>query len=222
MRRWLLASTAAVAAALAGCSPSATSGNATDGNAAASYVPGVAKQANADWTPFVQSFIDGCFKLDPAFAVYQGKHEYDGRLPDWSDAGLKRQADYLQAAITTAQGFSDASLTPQQRFERAYLIKVAQGKLFWLTDADQPHSNPAYFVGGGLDPNVYLARPYADLPTRMKAVIALFDSVPGAAANIRANLKTPMPKSFIDYGVAAFNGFADFYAHDAGQAFTGV
>ena len=222
MRRWLFASTAAVAAALAGCSPSATSGNATDGNTAASYGPGGAKQANADWTPFVQSFIDGWFKLDPAFAVYQGKHEYDGRLPDWSDAGLKRQADYLQAAITKAQGFSDASLTPQQRFERDYLIKVAQGKLFWLTDADQPHSNPAYYVGGGLDPNVYLARPYADLPTRMKAVIALFDSVPGAAANIRANLKTPMPKSFIDYGVAAFNGFADFYAHDAGQAFTGV
>jgi uncharacterized protein (DUF885 family) len=56
----------------------------------------------------------------------------------------------------------------------------------------------------------------------MKAVIRLFDNVPAAAANIRANLKTPMPISFIDYGVAAFNGFADFYANDAKQAFTSV
>lgn len=216
--KWL--ATIAVAA-LAACAPSQQ--NAGNNQAAAiPYGPGGAKTANAAWTPFVNGFIDGWFKLDPAFAVYEGKHEFDGQLPDWSDAGLKRQADFLNAAIRKAQGFSDASLTPQQRFERDYLIKVAQGKLFWLTDADQPHTNPAYYVGDGLDPNVYLARPYADLPTRMKAVIRLFDNVPQAAANIRANLKTPMPVSFVDYGVAAFNGFADFYANDAKQAFTGV
>jgi len=221
MRAWVFIS--AAAAVVAGCSYSDNSGNAAaKAGTEASYGSGGATQANAQWTSFVQSFLDGWFKLDPAFAVYQGKHEFDGQLPDWSHAGLTRQADYLKEAITKAQGFKDASLTPQQRFERDYLIKVAEGKLFWLTDADQPHSNPAYYVGGGLDPNVYLARPYADLPTRMKAVIALFDNVPTAAANIRANLKTPMPASFIDYGVAAFNGFADFYAHDAGQAFTGV
>ena len=210
------------AAALAGCAPSQQGNGAAEAANAISYGPGGATAPNPDWTPFVNGFIDGWFKLDPAFAVYQGKHEFDGRLPDWSEAGLKRQADFLNAALRKAQGFSDASLTPQQRFERDYLIKVAQGKLFWLTDADLPHTNPAYYVGGGLDPNVYLARPYADLPTRMKAVIALFDNVPAAAANIRANLKTPMPKSFVDFGVAAFNGFADFYANDAKQAFTGV
>ncbi|MFA7752025.1 DUF885 family protein, partial [Klebsiella pneumoniae] len=27
------------------------------------------------------------------------------------------------------------------------LIQVARGKLFWLEDADQPHNNPAYYVG---------------------------------------------------------------------------
>jgi len=216
--KWL--ATIAVAA-LAACTPSQHKG-ANNQAATIPYGPGGAKTANPDWTPFVNGFIDGWFKLDPSFAVYEGKHEFDGQLPDWSDAGLKRQADFLNAAIRKAQGFSDASLTPQQRFERDYLIKVAQGKLFWLTDADQPHTNPAYYVGDGLDPNVYLARPYADLPTRMKAVIRLFDNVPQAAANIRANLKTPMPRSFIDYGVAAFNGFADFYANDAKQAFTGI
>jgi hypothetical protein len=186
------------------------------------YAPGGASQPNPNWQPFVDSFIDGWFKLNPSFAVYEGKHEFDGQLPDWSEAGLKRQADFLNAAIQKAQGFSDASLTGEQKFQRDYLIKVAQGQLFWLTDADQPHTNPAYYVNGGLDPNVYLARPYADLPTRMKAVIRFFDNVPGAAANIRANLKTPMPASFVKYGISAFNGFADFYGHDAAQAFTGV
>jgi len=216
--KWLAAIAVAV---LTACSPSQPK---ESDNPAVTipYGPGGAKTANADWTKFVDGFIDGWFKLDPAFAVYEGKHEFDGQLPDWSDAGLKRQADFLNAAVTKAQGFTNANLTPRQRFERDYLIKVAQGKLFWLTDADQPHTNPAYYVGEGLDPNVYLARPYADLPTRMKAVIRLFNNVPAAAANIRVNLKTPMPLSFVNYGVAAFNGFADFYAHDARQAFAQV
>src|SRR3546814_11320070 len=62
-----------------------------------------------------------------------------------------------------------------------------RSKLFWLEDADSPHTNPAYYVGGGLDPNVYIARNYADKPTRMKAMIAFFGQVPTAADAIRAN-----------------------------------
>ena len=50
-------------------------------------------------------------------------------------------------------------MSKQDAFERDYLIQVAKGKLFWLEDADQPHNNPAYYVGGGLDPNIYIARP---------------------------------------------------------------
>jgi uncharacterized protein (DUF885 family) len=174
------------------------------------------------WAPFRDGFIDGLFKLDPAFAVYQGKHEYDGGIPDWSPSGLKAQADFFRKAIDDAQGFDKTKMSKQDAFERDYLIQVARNKLFWLTDADQPHTNPAYYVGGGLDPNVYIARNYADAPTRMKAIVKFLRQVPSAAANIRTNLKTPMPASFVKYGVAGFKGFADYYTGDAKKAFAGV
>ena len=173
------------------------------------------------WAQFRDGFIESWFKIDPAYAVYEGRHDFDGQLPDWSAAGLKRQSEFLHQTIDRARKFGDA-LNPQEAFERDYLIKVAEGKLFWLDDADQPHNNPAYYVGGGLDPNVYIARPYADAPTRMKALIAFLQGVPKAAQNIRANLKTPMPLSFVNYGVAGFNGFADYYVGDAKAAFAGV
>ncbi|WP_267396829.1 MULTISPECIES: DUF885 domain-containing protein [unclassified Sphingomonas] len=205
------------AGALAGCSREAAAP--TNQVVAA---PSPAATAAANWAQFRNGFIEGWFKIDPANAVYQGRHDFDGQLPDWSAAGLKRQSDYLHQAIDRAKAFGDNGLSPQDKFERDYLIKVAEGKLFWLEDADQPHTNPAYYVGGGLDPNVYIARPYADAPTRMKALIAFLQRVPAAAQNIRANLKTPMPRSFVDYGVSGFQGFADYYVGDAKKAFADV
>ena len=198
--------------ALAACSPGV-------------QAPGGSMTAMAqagNWAKFRDAFVTNWFELDPANAVYQGKHEFDGRLPDWSAAGLKKQGDFLRETIAAAGKFDGTKLSEADRFERDYLVKVAEGKLFWLEDADQPHRNPTYYVGGGLDPNVYIARPYADAPTRMKAMIAFFKSVAAQAPNIRANLKTPMPLSFINYGVAGFNGFADFYAGDAKKAFASV
>jgi len=214
MRKILLAGIALLA--LAGCGqPAAPSADKlADG--------GAITLPTDSWKSFRDAFIEDWFKLDPANAVYQGRHDFDGGLPDWSAAGLKRQADFFNDAITKARAFDAGKLSQQDAFERDYLVTVATGKLFWLTDADQPHTNPAYYVGGGLDPNTYIARNYADAPTRMKAVIKFFKNVPAAAANIRANLKTPMPLSFVNYGVAGFNGFAEYYTGDAKKAFASV
>jgi hypothetical protein len=178
--------------------------------------------APSSWAAFRDAFIERGFRLDPANAVYQGRHDFDGGLADWTEAGLKRQRDFYRSAIAEAGKFDAAKLPAADRFERDYLVQVARGKLFWLEDADQPHRNPAWYVGGGLDPNVYIARNYAPKPVRMRAMIRFFDRIPAAAANIRANLKTPMPLSFVNYGVAGFRGLASYYAGDARTAFADV
>lgn len=174
----------------------------------------------ASWAGFRDGFIEGWFKIDPAGAVYQGRHDFDGGLGDWSPAGLKAQGDFLRASIARAKGFT--ALTGADAFERDYLINVAQGKLFWLEDADQPHRNPAWYINAGLDPNVYVARNYAPAPVRLNALTAFLQKVPAATANIRANLKAPMPLSYVNFGAAAFNGFADYYTGDAKAAFASV
>lgn len=181
-----------------------------------------AKVPARPWAKFRDAFIERGFQLDPANAVYQGRHDFDGGLPDWSEAGLKAQGNYYRQAIVGAAAFDARTMSAGERFERDYLVQVAKGKLFWLEDADQPHRNPAYYVGAGLDPNVYIARAYAPKPVRMRAMITFLDAIPARAASIRANLRTPMPLSFVSYGVAGFKGFADYYAKDAREAFADV
>ncbi|MGY2732557.1 DUF885 domain-containing protein [Sphingomonas sp. UYP23] len=175
-----------------------------------------------DWKSFRDTFIEDWFKISPADAVYQGRHDFDGGLGDWTAGGLKRQGDFFREAIAKAKAFDATKLTKDEAFERDYLVVVASGKLFWLEDADFPHKNPAWYVNAGLDPNVYIARHYADAPTRMRAMVTFLRKIPDATTLIKANLKTPMPLSYVNFGVAAFNGFGDYYTGDAKKAFADV
>jgi uncharacterized protein (DUF885 family) len=176
---------------------------------------------SSDWGKTMAGFLDSYFKVNPTSAVSQGRHEFDGQLPDWSDAGLKAQIDQRIKAITDAKAVDVTNLSDAQKFERDYLIAKMEGELFWMVDADQPHTNPAFYLDD-LDPNVYVARPYADATTRMKAFIAYANNVPKAAEQIKANLKLPLPATFLKLGQAAFDGFADYYPGDAKKAFASV
>ncbi|MGZ8326712.1 MAG: DUF885 domain-containing protein [Allosphingosinicella sp.] len=209
MSKSLLAAASALAVVLAGCaSPREDK-------------PVTAMQAFG-WPAFSRHFIDGYFRVNPAFAVGQGKHEYDGQLPDWSPTGLANAAEFLRSSIAGAEAFDSKGLSETERFERDYLIARARGDLFWLETAEQPHRNPAYYMGNGLDPSVYVTRPYAPAETRLRAFIAYLKAVPRATRQIRANLKTPLPLSFINYGKAGFGGFAEYYPGDGKAAFASV
>ena len=57
---------------------------------------------------------------------------------------------------------------------------------------------------------------------RLKAYTHFLEAVPLAADQIRGNLRTPMPLSFVNYGKSAFGGFAEYYPGDGLKAFAGV
>jgi hypothetical protein len=176
-------------------------------------------QNTANWADFQNRFIERAFELDPTFAANQGRHEYDGRLPDWNEEGLTAAKTFLRDSITQAEAMR--GLSDEQEFQRDYLVAVARGQLFWLETADQPHTNPAYYMGA-LSPSIYVARPYAPLDQRLHAYIQYLQAVPSAAQQIRANLRTPLPLSFINYGRASFGGLASYYQGDGKAAFAAV
>jgi uncharacterized protein (DUF885 family) len=171
-----------------------------------------------EWTKHLHQFDEGYFALNPTFAVQQGRHEYDGRLPDWSAAGIHAAVQWLHTQRTQADAFDQNALSAEQRFERQYLLSRIDAELFWLEEAEQPFVNPDFYLGN-LDPSVYLTRPYAPVQTRLAAFIGYARAVPAAAEQIRANLRTPLPKSFIKYGVDGFGGFPDFYRKDVPKVF---
>jgi len=174
------------------------------------------------WTTFVDRYIEESFVANPFFAVDQGRHDFDGRAPDFSAAGLAKEIARQKAARDEAGRFAADGLTPQQRFEREYLLRgVISKQLFWLDTARAPFRNPTWYLDR-IDPDPILSREYAPLEKRIVSYIGYAKAIPQIAAAIRANLQTPLPKTFVERGIAGFGGFASFYRSDVPKVFAPV
>jgi len=171
------------------------------------------------WPKLVEAWIESDLKANPIAASYDGRHEYDGLFPDWSQAGLAAEAQRLKSWQTKATSIDSSMLSAAVKFERDYLLAVIDGRLFWLETADWPHKNPTWYY---FDPTMYLDRPYADAVTRMKAYTRWASNLPNAAAQIKANLKGPLPKAYIDIGMHSFGPLGDFLKTDVVKVFKDV
>ena len=64
----------------------------------------------SEWDAFRERFVEWEFTVDPDFAVYQGRHDFDGVFPDLSPSGMVAQLATFRAMRDTAASFSDADL----------------------------------------------------------------------------------------------------------------
>jgi hypothetical protein len=173
------------------------------------------------WTAAVAEFVDGYFEHYPTFAANAGKHEFDGKLPDYSPEGLGKTARWLHGQRDAIAAFADERLDAGTRFQRDYVLAVIDGQLFNLEESGFPYKNPAFYAGD-LSPSMYLTRPYAPLAQRMTAFVTYQEALPAAIAQIRANLRTPLPISYVDLGVNTFAGYSSFFASDVPAIFADV
>ncbi len=177
--------------------------------------------ASLAWQKLTNAFIEDYFNAQPVFAAEAGRHEFDGQLPDLSAHGIKREIARLHDQHDQIAAVDPATLEPRERFDREYLLAIVEKDLFWIEKTNFPFSNPAWYIGD-LDPDMYLSRNYAPLDVRMKAYIKYARAIPKAVASIKENLKSPLPKTYVELGIAEFGGFADFYSKEVAAVFKSV
>ena len=179
-----------------------------------------------DWNGFASRYLDEYFNAHPEMGVYAGRHEFDGKLSDFSREGMQREVARLHTARDRAAAFRDSDLTARQRFERQYVLAQIDGELFWREKARWPFRNPAFYTASNsvnpIEGNVYLTRPYAPIEKRMAAFIAYERALPQAVQQIQSIMERPMPKSWIEIGHIGFGGMADYFEHDVPAIFASV
>lgn len=182
-------------------------------------------QPSAAWNSFIDEQIEAYLAAHPAWAVAQGRHEFDGQLPDWSAEAIQAEIDRLRASRETAKGFSADELGARGEYQRDYFIATMDRALFWMDKAEWPFVNPAFYfdwLTDSLDPSPYITRDYAPLQQRMQAYTRYAAGIPKAVVQIRANLRMPMARTLLEFGISSFGGMAEYFAHDVPAVFADV
>lgn len=169
------------------------------------------------WDKFVTRHMESYLSAHPQFAVLQGRHEYDGQLPDWSRAGIEAEVARLHRVRDEAMSFPDDQMSAQQRYQREYVVSRIDQDLFWVEKAQWPFRNPQFYfgwLGDSLDPGIYITLDYAPKQERLRAFTRYLRNVPIAIKQIRENLAMPMPKPWVQLGIDSFGGYAAYFRDD--------
>src|SRR5690348_10710509 len=70
--------------------------------------------SSAIQTFFAQTFEEE-LRDSPEMATSVGRHEYDDRWSDWSEAGREQRRAHLQQRLAKLRTFPESSLSPQDR-----------------------------------------------------------------------------------------------------------
>ncbi len=113
----------------------------------ASVVRAASSNADAAWTVGVDRFLEAHFAVNPVAAVYAGRHEFDGRLPDLGAEAIRQDVARLETERARVAAFDPAPLSEPNRRERAWLLAALDVDLFWKKEAEWPFRNPAWYLG---------------------------------------------------------------------------
>jgi uncharacterized protein (DUF885 family) len=160
-----------------------------------------------------QAIVQHIYQLEPWTAVTLGAHELDGKLPDRSPAGLAQATTQLEHDRATLENTAPSTLSGRQREERDVLLQAVRERLFTLVDLDAYRTNPIAY-SDAIDLDAYIVRDYAPIGQRAAAVAALCKALPAYLAQARSNLRTPIPRTWIDTALLQTRGYVDFVDHD--------
>ncbi len=176
----------------------------------------------------VNAFVADYYAFHPHSAVWDGLHEHDGAVPDYSKSVIQRRITELER--WGARFGADGALTATPK-DGGVAARSAMSHLGTQTERDvalvehardfelfrwrdwRPHERNPGFYHGALDVSIYVKRSYAPAAERLAALIRHLHGVRDILAMARENLRLPLSRPATEHAIHTYAGLADFYDH---------
>jgi len=167
----------------------------------------------------VEDIFLALWALDPAGAVYLGKHDYDGQVPDWS-------ADTVAAHLADLDRLSGEllaldDLDGNQTFDRDLLVAQIEKTRFERLVLRNAQRNPMSWVYL-LDPDLYMKRNYAPEVERAGVVGQLLGAADAVLDLARHRLDPVLARTIVEWGITAARGLGRMIAEEVPVAFAAL
>jgi len=160
--------------------------------------------ATAQFRRLAEDYLDDLARRHPDTASELGDHRFDDQLPDHGQAALDDERRALDAFAARLTGIDLAAVDPELRVDAAVLGGDVARRLFAVEELREHTWNPL-LANPGQAIYALLARDYAPLPDRLRALAGRLTAVPAALAAARDALGR-MPRVHLETAIAQFDG----------------
>lgn len=155
--------------------------------------------------------LDELLSDQPQLGRAAGLHEYDGKVADFSAAGLAARVERL---TRLSQALSTATVvTPDDALDLALVRSAVDLARFRVVELAEPRKMPQSYEEL-FAVNAYLDRDYAPLAERAKRLLSHEKAALAEVPNLRKNLVSPMSKPVVETAAKIFRGYAEYLRGD--------
>ena len=165
---------------------------------------GAAASARDEFLRLADDYVDDLARRHPDTATELGDHRFDDLLPDRTAAALDGERRGLAEFADRLTAIDHAGLDAELRVDAAVLGNDVARRLFELTELREHTWNPL-LANPGQAIYMLLARDYAPLPDRLRALAGRLAAVPDFLAAARATLGQ-LPKVHLETAIGQFGG----------------
>ncbi|TLZ71641.1 MAG: DUF885 domain-containing protein [Methanobacteriota archaeon] len=150
----------------------------------------------------------------PTVAAGSGLHRYDGRLPHYGPAALRRRVAQIDRQLKALDAVGRrGDLPAAAALELGVLRGMLLSERFDLADLREPNTLPSYFLYR-LSIVGYVMRNYAPLDRRLRAVARMQGQVPRFLRELRAATQPRLSETYYEMGEMAARGMIDAYERE--------
>lgn len=168
-----------------------------------------------DFDCWLDSFFDSYYRHRPVNATFIGVHDYDTRLPDYSEAGIADTIADMQSLMLRADKLAPEPLTPAQRIDKQLCEGFLQIQTWEYEGGHGVRGNPGLYIGEAIF-GVLAAflSDFAPLADRVVAAGERLHAIPDLLQQGQANIKDA-PAKWVEHAITECRGALAFLENGA-------
>ncbi|MBY6223883.1 DUF885 domain-containing protein [Ferrimonas balearica] len=152
--------------------------------------PCLAECQSAQFQQLSNQLIDDLWRLSPTWALYSGVYDYADQLVVPDEASRQRQLAFVAKWRQALSAYDDQPLSATARTDKALLDNLLDSMEWQVSRFKAWQWNPAQYNVAGPFARL-MNEEYADLDTRLKAVLGRMSDVSRYYSAARANIHNP-------------------------------
>lgn len=178
---------------------------------AASAAPSAVVSAPVAVPDTPEAMLDAWLERRPGWGRTIGLRKYDGRVPDYSRAGLDAHQAWLEAVMRKLEG--EGRGDSNRALDRAILRSRARLEHFDLAERRRPYTDPRFYTGL-FDVSTYIDFAYAPAAQRMARVVDHEKAALEQVDHILKNLDPVLSRPVVETAIKAYRGYAAYLRDD--------